>query len=109
MTTRAVSEDEVRERLRQCGKSDDEIETLLHQYAEAATGNQIPDRDAISDLLSKTRRDSELRVRGFNLTREQYDILIRHSLPAGSGEADQQVSANVLVQKALETFIISIS
>ncbi len=105
----AVQEEQLRERLLRVGKTDAEIEHLIDQYTEAASSNELLDRDVISELLKKSKKDSILRVTGFKLTREQYDSLLNYFEKSEAGVPNQEVSANLLVQKALDEFINMLS
>lgn len=101
---RLVTEDQLRERLRVAGKTDEEIEQWIMQYTETAY-DEFPDEEAISRILQKTQEDSALRVRGFRLKREQYDALLSRFEESGKIVADQQIDASRLVKMALEEII----
>jgi len=109
MKSRVITEEQLRDRLAEAGKSNQEIEDLIDQYAEASR-QEYPDTEAIAVILQKTQEDSILRVRGFKLTKEQYDILLDYYEGEGKVLAEgQQVDANLLVQRALEEFLNLIS
>lgn len=99
-----VTEDQLRERLREAGRTDEEIEQWIGQYTETVR-DEFLDEEAISRILQKTQEDSALRVKGFPLTREQYDALLSHFEESGKLVADQQVDAGRLVKMALEQII----
>jgi hypothetical protein len=99
-----ITEAQLRTRLRKTGKSDDEIEQWILQYAEAAH-DESPNEQMISGILQKTQEDNVLRVKGFSLTREQYDALIGYFEESGKLVADQQIDASRLVKMAVEEIV----
>jgi len=96
-----VTEAQLRTRLRKAGKNDNEIEQWILQYTEAAH-DESPDEQMITGILQKTQEDSVLRVKGFSLTREQYDALVSHFEESNKLVVDQQVDASRLVKMAIE-------
>jgi predicted house-cleaning noncanonical NTP pyrophosphatase (MazG superfamily) len=92
---KAVSEQELKQRLLN-KKSDEEIEDLIDRHV-AASLEELPDMDIITELAQKSQEEKLLRVR-FGLESEQYD-----ALAAYFGEKDK--SATVLAKKAIEEFI----
>ena len=57
MSGKLVTEEQLRERLLKVGKTSEEIEQLIDQYAEASH-NEFPNTKAISEILRKTQEDS---------------------------------------------------
>lgn len=108
MTSRLVTEEQLRERLRLAGKSDQEIEELIDQYADASRSD-LPDERAISRILQRTEQEGVLRVKTFKLSRQQYDALLGHYEEVGAVAEGQQADAGLLVQKALEDTVDLIS
>jgi len=108
VTTKVVTEEQLRERLRLAGKADEEIEELIDQYAGASRGD-LPDESAISRILQRTQQESILRVQSFKLTKQQYDALLGHYQEVGAVPEGQQAEASLLVQKALEDTVDLIS
>ena len=104
MSKNIITEDQLRERLRRSGKTDEEIEKLIDQYVEVSSEKYF-DRKAISEILKKSKEESMLRVGRFNLTREQYDALLSYFEESGELVSSQQIDAKSLVQKALGEFI----
>lgn len=100
-STEVVTEDQLRERLRRAGKTDEEIEQWINKYT-GTTRDEFLDEEAISRILQKTQEDSVLRVRGFRLTREQYDALLNRFEESGKQVVDQQVEASRLIKMAIE-------
>jgi uncharacterized protein (UPF0335 family) len=99
-----VNEEELRARWEKVGKNAEEIEQLIDEYIEAS-GSGFLNTDAISEIVKKTQKDRALRVKGFNLTREQFDVLTSYYEEIGGLVPGQPVDANLLVQKALREFI----
>ena len=108
MSSRFVTEEELRDRLRTAGKSEEGIEELIDQYADASS-NDFPDESAISRILQKTQQESMLRVKSFKLTREQYDALLGTYIEESALVDGVQVDAGFLIQAALKDFIDLIS
>ena len=94
--SRTISEQEIKERL-SSEKSSEEIEDLIDRYVEAASLEEFPNMDVITELAQKSQEEKLLRVR-FSLESEQYDALATYF-----GEADRPVT--FLVKKAIEEFI----
>ena len=95
-----ISEDQLRERLRGSGKTDEQIEQWINEYT-GTTYEVTPDEQAISSILQKTQEDSILRVRSFRLTKEQYDALLSYFEESGELAVDQQMNADWLVKMAV--------
>ena len=108
MTHTRVTEAQLRERLKSLGKTPEEIENMIDQYVES-NQTKFPDMSAISQILQKTQEDSVLRVRGFKLSREQYDTLLNYFEESDTLTIGQQADANSLLQRALGEFINLIS
>jgi hypothetical protein len=103
MSSKRVTEAELRQRLLEAGKTGEEVEQMIDQYLEVSR-SEVPDEEAISRILQSTHDDSVLRVRGFKLAKEQYETLLGYYEESGKLVPGQQVDANFLVQKALEEF-----
>jgi hypothetical protein len=108
MSPTIVTEQDIRERLKSAGKSDEETDGLIQEYL-AASHESVPDEQAISLILRRSQEDSVLRVRAFQLTRDQYDTLANHLEESGDLPAGHDAEAGLLVNKALEQFIDLIS
>jgi hypothetical protein len=95
MNTKAISEDQLRERL-SATMSQDQIDALIDRYDEASL-EETPNMSVISDLAEKNREDKLLRV-SFKLTSEQYTALETYF-------EEPQRPATLLVQRAIKEFI----
>ena len=104
----AITETEVRRRLKKSGKSSEEIESLIDQYASVSSGYQL-NTDSISEILRKTQEESIFRVKGFKLSRDQFDALFTYYEEAGRLTSEQSVDGSILVRLALSEFIELIS
>lgn len=102
MTKKIVSEADLIQRLKKAGKKEKEIQDLLNKYTQA-TSITTPDNNKISELLQKNQENMMLRVKGFNLTRDQYDVLNNYFADQNSKE--ENLDAYTLVNKTLEEFI----
>jgi hypothetical protein len=102
MTIKILSEEDLRKRLKKAGKKEKEIEELLTEYTQAVS-KATPDTNAMADLLRKNQQNAMLRVKGFNLSREQYDALNNYFRVADSDGTE--IDASILVQKALDELI----
>lgn len=94
--SKTVSEQELKERLSN-KLSSDAIEDLIDRYVEAASLEDCPNMDVITELAQKGQEKELLRVR-FSLESEQYD-----ALAAYFGEDGRPATS--LVKKAIEEFI----
>ena len=91
-----VTEDEIRDRHMKHGKSAGEVDTLIGKHLDASNSPPI-DVDALSSILRNVQHDSTLRVRGFKLTKEQYDSLLSYFEDASAAQAGYEHDANYLV------------
>lgn len=108
MKKRTVSEEELRSRLAKSGKTEAEIDSLINRYVglpEVA----IPNENAISNLLKKTQGENILRVKGFVLTKEQYDTLAGYFQDVNKEFDYAEPSGSQLVRAALHEFLKLIS
>jgi hypothetical protein len=102
MTNVLLTEDDLANKLKNAGKNDAEIDELINKYNQAIS--QIhPDNEAMNTLLMKTQQSAVLRVRGFNLTGEQYELLNNYFKSPNTESND--LDAFTLVQKTIEEFI----
>jgi hypothetical protein len=108
VSSKPVTENQLRKRLLKAGKTKEEIDSLIDEYA-AASCDGIPDETMVSRILRKTEQDRVLRVKGFRLTREQYDILLNHCEESDGFVPGQQVGANFLIEMALKEIVDLIS
>ncbi|MEW6668367.1 MAG: hypothetical protein AB1512_24405 [Thermodesulfobacteriota bacterium] len=104
MSKRIVTEEEVRRRLSKSGKTSEDIDKLIDGHIDATRSPTI-DSGAVSDLLRKAEHESTLRVRGFKLTREQFDALASYFEDAKATPPGFEPEASYLVQRAVEEFI----
>ena|SRR5712691_12564022 len=104
MSKKLVTEDQLRDRLAKSGKTTAEIDALIGKHIDATSSPTI-DIDAISEILQKAQQDSALRVRGFKLTKEQYDALASYFEDVNAMQSEGEPDASYLVRRALDEFI----
>jgi hypothetical protein len=104
MSTKIITEEELRNRLIKSGKLPETIDALIDKHIDATSGPAI-NTDAISDMLRKAQHDSVYRVRAFKLTKQQYDALQSYFEDPTALQLGSEPDASSLVQRALEAFI----
>lgn len=102
MTKNIISEEEITQRLKKSGKKEKEIQELLNKYTRA-TSKTTPDIHKMSEILQKNQENAILRVKGFALTRDQYEVLNDY-FTDGKSE-NENIDAYTLVLKTLNEFI----
>ena len=108
MNKEIISEEKLRKKLRKIGKSVEEIDRFIDEYVSDQDEGSV-DKNAISDILEKTKEESVLRVARFNLTQEQYDSLLNYFEESEKISSGKQGDARSLVQKAIKEFIVLLS